>query len=132
MSETPADLLYTTEHEWVRRTGEGTVRVGITDFAQGALGDVVYVDLPEVGTTVAAGDVFGEVESPKTTSELYAPIAAKIVAVNGDLEGSPDLVNSDPYGAGWLAEITVGTGTTAQEVSDALLDADGYRAIIEN
>lgn len=89
MSETPADLLYTTEHEWVRRTGEGTVRVGITDFAQGALGDVVYVDLPEVGTTVAAGDVFGEVESPKTTSELYAPIAAKIVAVNGDLEGSP-------------------------------------------
>ena len=130
MSETPADLLYTTEHEWVRRTGEGTVRVGITDFAQGALGDVVYVDLPEVGTTVAAGDVFGEVESPKTISELYAPIAAKIVAVNGDLEGDPQLVNSDPYGAGWLVELQ-GEAAALDDAVAALLDADGYRGITE-
>ena len=131
MSETPADLLYTTEHEWVRRTGEGTVRVGITDFAQGALGDVVYVDLPEVGTTLASGDVFGEVESPKTTSELYAPIAAKIVAVNGDLEGSPDLVNSDPYDAGWLIELQADAAELDGQLA-GLLDADGYRATLDD
>jgi glycine cleavage system H protein len=131
VSETPADLLYTTEHEWVRRTGEGTVRVGITDFAQGALGDVVYVDLPEVGITVAAGDVFGEVESPKTTSELYAPIAAKIVAVNGDLEGSPDLVNSDPYDAGWLIELQADAAELDSQLA-GLLDADGYRATLDD
>ena len=130
MSETPADLLYTTEHEWVRRTGEGTVRVGITDFAQGALGDVVYVDLPEVGTTVAAGDVFGEVEAPKETSELYAPIAAKVVAVNGDLEGSPDLVNSDPYDAGWLIELQADAAELDGQLA-GLLDADGYRATLD-
>ena len=130
MSETPTDLQYTAEHEWVRRTTEDTVRVGITDFAQGALGDVVYVDLPEVGIVVAAGDVFGEVESPKTTSELYAPIAAKVVAVNGDLEGSPDLVNSDPYGEGWLIELQ----TDATELDGqlaGLLDADAYRATLD-
>jgi glycine cleavage system H protein len=129
VSETPADLYYTAEHEWVSRRGE-TVRVGITDFAQGALGDVVYVDLPEVGTVLAAGDTFGEVESPKTTSELYAPIAAKVVAVNGDLEASPDLVNSDPYGAGWLIELQA----DAAELDDALhglLDAEAYRATLD-
>jgi glycine cleavage system H protein len=130
VSETPTDLHYTAEHEWVRRTTEDTVRVGITDFAQGALGDVVYVDLPEIGTVVAEGDVFGEVESPKTTSELYAPIAAKVVAVNGDLEGSPDLVNSDPYGEGWLIELQ----TDAAELDGhlaGLLDAEAYRATLD-
>ncbi|MDR3658987.1 MAG: glycine cleavage system protein GcvH [Mycobacterium sp.] len=130
MSETPADLHYTTEHEWVRRTGESTVRVGITDFAQGALGDVVYVDLPEVGAALSAGDVFGEVESPKTTSELYAPIAAKVVAVNGDLEGSPDLVNSDPYEAGWLIELQADAAELDSQLA-GLLDADGYRATLD-
>jgi glycine cleavage system H protein len=130
VSETPTDLHYTAEHEWVRRTTEDTVRVGITDFAQGALGDVVYVDLPEIGTVVAAGDVFGEVESPKTTSELYAPIAAKVVAVNGDLEGSPDLVNSDPYGEGWLIELQ-GDATELDDQLTGLLDADAYRATLD-
>ena len=89
MSEIPSDLHYTAEHEWVRRTGDDTVRVGITDFAQSALGDVVFVQLPEVGTEVAAGHRFGEVESTKSVSDLYAPVTAKVVAVNADLEASP-------------------------------------------
>ena len=105
MSEVPPDLYYTSEHEWVRRTGDDTVRVGITDFAQSALGDVVFVQLPQAGDEVTAGDAFGEVESTKSVSDLYAPLTAKVVAVNGDLEGSPDLVNSDPYGAGWLVDL---------------------------
>lgn len=130
MSETPADLLYTAEHEWVRRSSEDTVRVGITDFAQGALGDVVYVDLPDVGDQLAAGDVFGEVESPKTTSELYSPISAKVVAVNEDLEGSPDLVNSDPYDGGWLIELRVDASELDDQLA-ALLDADAYRATLD-
>ena len=89
------------------RTGDDTVRVGITDFAQSALGDVVFVQLPDVGTEVTAGESFGEVESTKSVSDLYAPVTAKVVAVNGDLEGSPQLVNSDPYGAGWLVDLQV-------------------------
>ena len=105
VSEIPADLYYTEEHEWVQRTGDDTVRVGITDYAQSALGDVVFVQLPDVGTEVTAGESFGEVESTKSVSDLYAPISAKVVAVNGELEGSPELVNSDPYGAGWLVEL---------------------------
>ena len=99
MSETPPDLHYTAEHEWVRRTGDDTVRVGITDFAQSALGDVVFVQLPDVGTELTAGESFGEVESTKSVSDLYAPVSAKVVAVNDDLDASPELVNSDPYGA---------------------------------
>ena len=102
MSEIPADLYYTEEHEWVQRTGDDTVRVGITDYAQSALGDVVFVQLPDVGAEVTAGESFGEVESTKSVSDLYAPVSAKVVAVNGDLEGNPQLVNSDPYGEGWL------------------------------
>lgn len=102
MSDIPPDLHYTAEHEWVRRTGDDTVRVGITDFAQSALGDVVFVQLPEVGTELTAGESFGEVESTKSVSDLYAPVSAKVIAVNGDLESSPQLVNSDPYGGvGW-------------------------------
>ena len=129
MSEIPSDLQYTAEHEWVRRTGEDTVRVGITDYAQAALGDVVFVQLPDVGAAVAAGDAFGEVESTKSLSDLYAPITAKVVAVNGELEGSPELVNSDPYGAGWLVELQTETAVPAGPLPD-LLDADGYRGIL--
>ncbi len=129
MSEIPSDLQYTAEHEWVRRTGEDTVRVGITDYAQAALGDVVFVQLPDVGAAVAAGDAFGEVESTKSLSDLYAPITAKVVAVNGELEGSPELVNSDPYGAGWLVELQTETAAPAGPMPD-LLDADGYRGIL--
>ncbi|MGA9375331.1 MAG: glycine cleavage system protein GcvH [Mycobacterium sp.] len=129
MSEIPSDLQYTAEHEWVRRTGEDTVRVGITDYAQAALGDVVFVQLPDVGAEVAAGDAFGEVESTKSLSDLYAPITATVVAVNGELEGSPELVNSDPYGAGWLVELRSETAAPAGPLPD-LLDADGYRGIL--
>ncbi|MGW0160936.1 glycine cleavage system protein GcvH [Mycobacterium sp. NPDC003323] len=129
MSEIPSDLQYTAEHEWVRRTGEDTVRVGITDYAQAALGDVVFVQLPDVGAAVTAGDTFGEVESTKSLSDLYAPITAKVVAVNGELEGNPELVNSDPYGAGWLVELQTETAAEPGPLPD-LLDADGYRAIL--
>ncbi len=129
MSEVPSDLQYTAEHEWVRRTGTDTVRVGITDYAQSALGDVVFVQLPEVDTALSAGDSFGEVESTKSVSDLYAPLSAKVIAVNGDLEASPDLVNSDPYGAGWLLDLRVEEGTLDAGLA-GLLDADGYRATL--
>ncbi|HTY27888.1 MAG TPA: glycine cleavage system protein GcvH [Mycobacterium sp.] len=129
MSEIPADLRYTAEHEWVRVTGDGTVRVGITDFAQSSLGDVVYVQLPEVGSEVTAGESFGEVESTKSVSDLYAPVTAKVIAVNGDLESNPQLVNSDPYGRGWLLELEA-DGDTLEHGLAALLDADAYRDIV--
>ena len=130
MSEIPPDLHYTPDHEWVRRTGPDTVRVGITDYAQSALGDVVFVDLPEVGTDVTAGSEFGNVESTKSQSDLYAPITAKVVAVNSDLTDSPELVNSDPYGAGWLIDLQVGTESLEAGLG-ALLDADGYSEVVE-
>lgn len=126
MSDIPADLRYTPEHEWVRRTGDDTVRVGITDFAQSSLGDVVFVQLPAVGTEVAAGEAFGEVESTKSVSDLYAPITATVVAVNAGLDADPALVNSDPYGEGWLVELRSGGDTLEQNLA-ALLDADAYR-----
>lgn len=129
MSEIPSDLTYTAEHEWVQRVGDDTVRVGITDFAQSSLGDVVFVQLPDVGTDVTAGDSFGEVESTKSVSDLYSPVTAKVVAVNGDLEGSPQLVNSDPYGEGWLVQLQADADALAGEL-DALLDADGYQALV--
>jgi glycine cleavage system H protein len=128
VSEIPADLYYTSEHEWVQRTGADTVRVGITDYAQSALGDVVFVQLPDIGTDLASGDTFGEVESTKSVSDLYAPVTAKVVAVNGDLEGNPQLVNSDPYGEGWLVDLQLESGVLA-DVLAGLLDADGYRAV---
>ncbi|QZT64995.1 glycine cleavage system protein GcvH [Mycolicibacterium austroafricanum] len=127
MSEIPADLSYTTEHEWVQETGDGTVRVGITDYAQSALGDVVFVQLPDVGSDVTAGESFGEVESTKSVSDLYAPVTAKVIAVNGDLEGNPQLVNSDPYGEGWLVELQTETESMQAGLA-SLLDAEGYRA----
>lgn len=130
MTETPSDLQYTAEHEWVRRTGSDTVRVGITDFAQSSLGDVVFVQLPEVGSDVTAGEAFGEVESTKSVSDLYAPVSAKVVAVNGDLEGNPQLVNSEPYGDGWLVELQADAAALDEGIA-ALLDADGYRNTIK-
>jgi glycine cleavage system H protein len=129
VSEIPADLHYTSEHEWVRRTGPDTVRVGITDFAQSSLGDVVFVQLPEVGTQVAAGDAFGEVESTKSVSDLYAPVTARVVAINGDLEGSPQLVNSEPYDGGWLVDLQAEAPTLDEGIA-ALLDVEGYRNVI--
>jgi glycine cleavage system H protein len=127
VSEIPADLYFTEEHEWVQRTGDDTVRVGITDYAQSALGDVVFVQLPDVGTAVSAGESFGEVESTKSVSDLYAPVSAKVVAVNGDLEGNPQLVNSDPYGEGWLLDLQVDAAALGEGLA-GLLDADSYRA----
>jgi glycine cleavage system H protein len=129
VSEIPPDLHYTAEHEWVRRTGDDTVRVGITDFAQSALGDVVFVTLPEVGTEVTAGESFGEVESTKSVSDLYAPVSAKVLAVNGDLDGNSELVNSDPYGAGWLIDLQVDPEALEQGFA-ALLDAEAYRGTL--
>ena len=125
MSNVPAELSYTSEHEWVSAlTAEGTVRVGITDHAQDALGDVVYVDLPSVGDSVAAEDSFGEIESTKSVSDLFAPIAGEIVAVNEGLEDDPALVNSDPYGKGWIIEIRP---ENADDLAN-LLDAEAYKA----
>ena len=132
MSDIPPDLYYTAEHEWLRRSDERTVRVGITDFAQSALGDVVFVRLPDIGAALTAGEPFGEVESTKSVSDLYAPLSGEVAAVNGDLEGSPQLVNSDPYNAGWLLDIQVEEFELAAVASGAvvLLDAETYRGIL--
>lgn len=129
MTDIPADLRYTPDHEWVRRTAAGTVRVGVTDFAQSALGDVVFVQLPQVGEGVIAGESFGEVESTKSVSDLFAPVTAKVVAVNGDLEANPQLVNSEPYEGGWLVDLAADQAALDEGVA-ALLDADGYRNTI--
>jgi len=129
VSEIPPDLHYTPEHEWVRRTADDTVRVGITDFAQSALGDVVFVRLPDVGADLSAGESFGEVESTKSVSDLYAPVSAKVVAVNGDLDASPELVNSDPYGGGWLLDLQV-NGEALEKGFAELLDAETYRGTL--
>ena len=128
MSNVPAELSYTSEHEWVSAlTAEGTVRVGITDHAQDALGDVVYVDLPSVGDSIVAEDSFGEIESTKSVSDLFAPIAGEIVAVNEGLEDDPALVNSDPYGEGWIVEIRP---ENADDLAN-LLDAEAYKAELD-
>jgi len=126
VSEIPADLSFTEEHEWVQKTGDDTVRVGITDYAQAALGDVVFVQLPDIGAELTSGESFGEVESTKSVSDLYAPLTAKVIAVNGDLEGDPQLVNSDPYGGGWLVELQA-DADALQAALAGLLDAEGYR-----
>jgi glycine cleavage system H protein len=108
MSQIPGELQYTKEHEWVAPSASaGTIRMGITDFAQGALGDIVYVQMPKVGEAVVADKVCGEVESTKSVSEIFAPVTGTVVAINEALSSAPELVNSDPYGAGWLAEISV-------------------------
>jgi len=123
MAEVPDDLLYTAEHEWVRVSeGSAAVRVGITDYAQSALGDVVYVSLPDIGAQVGAGAAFGEVESTKSVSDLYAPLAGVVTARNEQLQQTPELINSDPYGAGWIVELEPSDAADL----DALLDAGAY------
>ena len=121
----PEDLKYTSEHEWVRSPGEseGSVRVGITDFAQDALGDIVFVSLPEVGEVLEAGSTVGELESTKSVSDIYAPLSGTVTARNDSLDASPELVNSDPYGEGWLFEVAP---ADAADV-DGLLDAATYQ-----
>jgi glycine cleavage system H protein len=121
----PEDLRYTDAHEWVRAADDGVVRVGITDYAQAQLGDVVYVDLPAVGDAVTAGAACGEIESTKSVSELYAPLSGEVVAVNGELEGRPELVNSGPYDDGWMFEIRTDGDL------DALLDASAYHSLTD-
>ncbi|MEY3686476.1 MAG: hypothetical protein RLZZ73_334 [Actinomycetota bacterium] len=112
MSSIPAELSYTKEHEWVSVGGNNLYRMGITDYAQSALGDIVYVQLPKVGDSITADKVCGEVESTKSVSEIFAPVTGKVVAVNDSLNANPELLNSDPYGAGWLAEIEVSSAPT--------------------
>ncbi|HWJ66709.1 MAG TPA: glycine cleavage system protein GcvH [Nocardioides sp.] len=126
----PTDLKYTVEHEWLRSPGEasGSVRVGITDYAQDALGDIVYVSLPEVGASVSAGDACGELESTKSVSDVYAPVTGEIVAVNEALDATPELVNNDPYGAGWLFEVV----PADESAVDGLLDAAAYEAQLDS
>lgn len=105
MSNIPAELQYSKEHEWIKSEGSNSAKVGITDFAQAALGDIVYIQFPKVGQEVKAGSVCGEVESTKSVSEIFSPLTGKVIAINSDLEKSPELINQDPYGAGWIAQI---------------------------
>ena len=125
MSNVPAELKYTKEHEWVKvESDPKKVRVGITDFAQGALGDIVYIQMPKVGETVGAEKVCGEVESTKSVSEIYSPVSGKVVSINTELEGKPELINQDPYGAGWIMEIEI-SGDSSE-----LLDSAAYETLI--
>ena len=126
----PDDLKYTAEHEWMRTPGEseGSVRIGITDYAQDALGDIVYVQLPEVGETVTAGATVGELESTKSVSDVYSPVSGEIVARNDSLDTTPELVNTDPYGAGWLFEVVVTAGASTSD----LLDAAAYEQLVSD
>ena len=122
--EYPADLRYTHDHEWVREQGDGVVRVGITAFAQDALGDVVYVSLPAVGDTVTTGDSCGEVESTKSVSDIYAPLDGEVTAINEALDSAPENLNSDPYGEGWMFELRAADPAAVA----GLKDVDDYRA----
>ncbi|MFT3662214.1 MAG: glycine cleavage system protein GcvH [Gordonia sp. (in: high G+C Gram-positive bacteria)] len=132
MTETqiPEDLRYTAEHEWVRRVGPSTVRIGVTDFAQNALNEVVFVQLPEVDSEVIEGESFAEIESHKSVSDIYGPLAGVVSAINDAVDAAPELVNSDPYGEGWLLEITVADDADLDASLAAMLDADGYREVI--
>jgi glycine cleavage system H protein len=121
----PTDLKYTKSHEWVRIDGD-TATFGITDHAQSELGDIVYLDLPNAGRALAVGDTFGSVESVKTVSDVYAPIGGEVLETNASLSGTPELVNSDPYGGGWLIKVKISNAAEA----DALLDAAGYSATL--
>jgi len=122
----PAELRYSSDHEWVRVDGTA-VTIGITEYAQDALGDVVFVEMPDAGVGVAAGDSFSEVESTKSVSDIYAPITGSVIEVNAALESQPELLNSDPYGEGWICRIEI--ANTAE--IDALMDAEAYRALTE-
>ncbi|MEO8364175.1 MAG: glycine cleavage system protein GcvH [Ilumatobacteraceae bacterium] len=123
----PSDLRYTKDHEWVKVSGR-TARIGITDYAQDALGDVVFVELPQINASFSPGESISEVESTKSVSEIYTPLAGTVSAVNTALEETPELINSDPYGDGWLCELEIGDASSA----DSLLDAAAYRALVEN
>ena len=127
MGEVPDDLRYTAEHEWVREEGE-EVTIGITDFAQNALTEVVWVELPEIGSNVEEMEAFASVESVKSVSEIYAPVAGSVSDINQSLEESPEKINEDPYGSGWICKITVHGGLNP----DILLDAASYSALIED
>ena len=122
MANIPDDLRYTEEHEYVRKNSDGNVDVGITDYAQGELGDVVYVELPAVGTRLGKHDVFGTIEAVKAVSELFSPIAGEVVEINGRLDGEPALVNSDPYGQGWMIKIRPDDASAV----DSLMDSTAY------
>ncbi|MFI9453707.1 glycine cleavage system protein GcvH [Amycolatopsis sp. NPDC052450] len=124
---TPEELRYTEEHEWVSVRDGGLVRVGITEYAQDQLGDVVFVELPEVGKQLGSGDTFGEVESTKSVSELFAPLDGEVVAVNDAVTESPELINSDPYGEGWLIELRLDDASSVE----SLLEAEAYQALIK-
>lgn len=124
MSNVPGNLQYSKEHEWVDASGGNRVKIGITDYAQGALGDIVYVQLPKVGDSVSEGAVCGEIESTKSVSELFSPVSGTVVAVNSQLDSAPETLNSDPYGAGWIAEVEI------SNPSNSLMDAAGYSALI--
>ncbi|MEV4125303.1 glycine cleavage system protein GcvH [Nocardia sp. NPDC049707] len=130
MTQTPEDLRYTEEHEWVQRIGPTRVRVGITDYAQSQLGDVVFVQLPEVDKEVAAADSIAEVESTKSVSDIYAPLAAKVVAVNDVLDSAPETLNTDPYGEGWIFELELSDEASVDAALGELLDAAGYQGVI--
>ncbi|MER7604810.1 glycine cleavage system protein GcvH [Nocardioides sp. NPDC127503] len=125
----PDDLKYTSEHEWLRNPGEteGSVRIGITNYAQDALGDIVYVSMPSLGDTIKSGESCGELESTKSVSDIYAPISGEVVAVNGSLDATPELVNDDPYGGGWLFEVTPSDPAELE----SLLDAAAYEASLD-
>ena len=122
----PTELRYSSDHEWVRVDGT-TVTIGITHYAQDALGDVVFVEMPDTGVGVAAGDSFSEVESTKSVSDIYAPVTGSVVEVNATLEAQPELLNSDPYGEGWICRIEIADPSEL----DALMDAEAYRALTE-
>jgi glycine cleavage system H protein len=124
MSNVPSNLQYSKEHEWVEGIGGAKVKVGITDYAQGALGDIVYVQLPKVGESVTEGKVCGEVESTKSVSEIFSPVSGTITAVNSNLDSAPETLNSDPYGSGWIFEVEISTPSTE------LMDAAAYSALI--
>jgi glycine cleavage system H protein len=126
MSDIPAELKYTESHEWVKENGDGTVTVGITDHAQDALGDLVFVELPEVGKQLAQKDACAVVESVKAASDIYSPVSGEVAAVNDVLDGAPETINSDPYGEGWIFQLTLGD---AAELDD-LLDAGGYEQVL--
>lgn len=128
MSNVPAELRYTKSHEWIRKESDGTVTIGISDHAQEALGDLVFVEAPEAGRTVAAGEAVAVVESVKAASDVYAPVAGEVVAGNDALAATPELVNSDPYGEGWIMKIRPSDAAAL----DALLDAAGYGKVLED
>jgi glycine cleavage system H protein len=127
MSNIPADLKYTAEHEWVQVIDESTIRFGITDYAQDALGDIVFVSLPNVGDSLTAGGTCGEVESTKSVSDIYAPVSGEVIARNDAIETAPDTLNSDPYKNGWIVDVKV--AVNASELASQLLDAAAYQAL---